>query len=184
VYSEDREAGWFQYHQFLEYMLEKNGLLPIINDPNSTNPVIVAVTFDGGEISRFFSHVTSGFKQVDHHCIDPKNGTALFSKTGIENVQSHVHCFPIKVCFAKDTKQLYRLEFGDFFAFLKEYELEKGGEVKFVFPQDMSSIWKNTRRGGMAKVKSFPCYCCTVTSDTLASPQPKEAWTEYFFIHK
>jgi hypothetical protein len=66
------------------------------------------------------SAVTSGFKQVDHRCIDPKKGTALFSETGIENVQSHVHCFPIIVCFAKDTKQLYRLEFGDFFAFLKE----------------------------------------------------------------
>jgi hypothetical protein len=41
-------------------MLEKKGLLPIINDPNTTNPVIVAVTFDGGEISHFSSHVTSG----------------------------------------------------------------------------------------------------------------------------
>jgi hypothetical protein len=66
VYSQDRETGWFQYCQFLEYMLEKNGLLPIIDDPYTTNPVIVVVTFDGGKNSCFFSHVTSGFKQVDH----------------------------------------------------------------------------------------------------------------------
>jgi hypothetical protein len=26
----------------------------------------------------------------------------------------------------------------------------------------------------MAKVKSFPCYCCTVTNKTLVTPQPKE----------
>jgi hypothetical protein len=99
-------------------MLEKNGLLPIIDDPNTTNPVTVVVTFDDGKNSCFFSHVTSGFKQVDHCCIDPKNGTALFSETGMENVQSHVHCSPINVCFAIDNKQLYHLEFGDFFAFL------------------------------------------------------------------
>jgi hypothetical protein len=45
-------------------MLQKNGLLEIVDDVNTTNPVIVAVTFDGGKISRFFSHVTGGFKQV------------------------------------------------------------------------------------------------------------------------
>jgi len=155
-------------------MLQKNGLLDIIDDPNTTNPVIVAVTFDGGKISRFFSHVTGGFKQVDPRCKDPKKGTFLFSESGIENVQSHIHCFPVKVCFAKDTKQLYRLEFDVFFAFLREYEIEKGGRIKFVFHQDMSSIWKTTGRGGTAKVKTFPCYCCTVTSETLISPQPKE----------
>ncbi len=50
--------------------------------------------------------------------IAPKNDTALFSETGMENVQSHVHFSQINVCFAIDTKQLYHLEFGDFFAFL------------------------------------------------------------------
>ncbi len=112
----------------------KNGLLEIIDDPNTTSPVIVAVMFDGGKISCFFSHVTGGFKQVDPHCKDPKKGTFLFSDSGIENVQSHIHCFPVKVCFAKDTKQLYHLEFDDFFAFLREYEIEKGRRIKFVFP--------------------------------------------------
>ncbi len=98
-------------------MLQKKGLLKIIDDPNTTSPVIVAVMFDGGKISRFFSHVTGGFKQVDPRCKDPKKGTSLFSDWGIENVQSHIHGFPVKVCFAKDTKQLYHLEFDDFFAF-------------------------------------------------------------------
>jgi hypothetical protein len=60
VYSEDHETGWFQYHQFLEYMLEKNGLLPIINDPNTTNPVIVAVTFDGGKSAVSFPMLRAG----------------------------------------------------------------------------------------------------------------------------
>ena len=125
-------------------MLAKNGLLNMEDDETTTDPVIVAVTFDGRKISRFFSHVTGGFKLVDHRCRDPKKGTPLFSDSGVHNVQSHKHCFPIKVCFAKDTKQLYRDEFRDFFTFLKAYELEKGGRIKFIFPQDMSSIWKTT----------------------------------------
>jgi hypothetical protein len=49
-------------------MLQKNGLLEIVDDVNTTNPVIVAVTFDGGKISRFFSHVTGGFNQVVPRC--------------------------------------------------------------------------------------------------------------------
>jgi len=74
---------------------------------------------------------------------------------------------------AKDTKQLYRTEFSDLFLFLREYEREHGFRVKFSFPQDMSSIWKTTGRGGTAKVKTFPCYCCGVTTATLVAPQPK-----------
>jgi len=155
-------------------MLARNGLLGLVDDVNNTNPVVVAVTFDGGKISRFFFHVTGGFKQVDPRCKDPRTGALLFSCSGNENVQSHVHCFPLKVCFSKDTKHLYRLEFEDFFAFLKAYELEKGGRIKFAYPQDISSIWKTTGRGGTANLKKFPCYCCTVTSDTLITPQPKE----------
>jgi hypothetical protein len=77
---------------------------------------------------------------VDHCCRDPKTGSHLFTNSGCHNVQSHKHCFSIKVCFAKDTKQLYRDEFREFFTFLREYEVEKGGRIKFVFPQDMSSI--------------------------------------------
>ncbi len=47
------------------------------------------------------------------------------------------------------------------------------GRINFVFPQDMSSIWKTTGCGGTAKVKNIPCYCCAVTTATLVSPQNK-----------
>jgi hypothetical protein len=55
----------FEYRKFTEYILQKNGLMEIIDDASTTEPVIVAVTFDGGKVSRFFSHVTGGFEQVD-----------------------------------------------------------------------------------------------------------------------
>ena len=35
-------------------MLTKNVLLDIVDDVTTNDPVIVAVTFDGGKISRFF----------------------------------------------------------------------------------------------------------------------------------
>jgi hypothetical protein len=169
-----RETGNFDYRLYLDFLLQRFGLLELMNDPSTTEPVQVAVTFDGGKVSRFLGHVTGGFKLVDKRCINPKSGALLFGENGSENVQSHVNCFPVKVAFAKDTKDLYQVEYSDFFLFLKQYEAEKGFRVKFIFPQDMSSIWKTTGRGGTAKVKSFPCYCCAVTTATLVMPQAKE----------
>ncbi len=71
--------------------MSKFGLLAIINDPSITDPVKVAVTFDGGSISRFLGHVTGGFKLVDKRCADPKTGELPFGESGIDKVQSHLH---------------------------------------------------------------------------------------------
>jgi hypothetical protein len=81
-------------------MLSKFGLLDLVNDPTNTDPVKVAVTFDGGKISRFLGHVTEGFKLVDRRCINPKTGQLLFGDSSVEKVQSHVHSFPVKLAFA------------------------------------------------------------------------------------
>ncbi len=114
------ETGSFDYCSYTEFLLEKYGLLDIINNADTTD------------------------------------------------------CFRIKMALAKDTKQLYQDEFAYVFQFLKDYVREKGFRVKFLFLQDMSSIWKTTGPGGTAKVKTFPCYCCAMTSRTLVAAQPKE----------
>jgi hypothetical protein len=64
---------------------------------------------------------------VDRQCINPMTKLPLFGDTGIEKVQSRLHCFPIKIAFAKDTKSLYRFEYGDFFAFFKR--IRKGAQL-------------------------------------------------------
>lgn len=46
-------------------------------------PVKVAVTFDGGSVSRFLGHVTGGFKLVDGRYIDPKTGSLLFGEAAL-----------------------------------------------------------------------------------------------------
>jgi hypothetical protein len=56
----DRETGKFDYRSYLDYLLSKYGLLEIIHDENTDDPVQVAVTFDGGSVSRFLGHVTGG----------------------------------------------------------------------------------------------------------------------------
>lgn len=73
-----------------------------------------------------------------------------FGDRGCMKVRSHNHWFfPMKIAIAKDSKQLYRIEFADLFLFLKEYEQEHGYIVKLVFPQNMSSIGKPKGHGGM-----------------------------------
>ena len=114
-----RETGSFSYREYTDYILSQFGLLDVVNDPSTTDPVKVAVSFDGGSISRFLGHVTAGFKLVDKRCINPKTGEPLFGISGNEKVQSHIHCFPIKVAFAKDTKLLYQLEYSEFFSIFK-----------------------------------------------------------------
>ena len=104
---------------------------------------------------------------MDPRCKHPVTGELLCGESGCIKVQSHAHCFPIKIAIAKDSKELYRTEFADFFRFLKEYEQEHGYRVKFAFPQDMPSIWKTTGHGGTAKVKTFPCYCYTATKGEM-----------------
>jgi hypothetical protein len=60
-----------------------------------------------------------------------------FGDSGHDKLQSHIHCFPIKMTFAKDNKEFYHTEFADLFQLLRDYEHEKRFRIKFVFPQDM-----------------------------------------------
>jgi hypothetical protein len=66
--------------------------------------VQLAVTFDGGKVSRFLGHVTGGYKLVDKLCTDPKTCNLLFGENGVEKVQSHVHCFPLKLHLQRTPK--------------------------------------------------------------------------------
>ena len=71
------ESAGFNFNLYFEHILSKFGLLDLVNDPSTTDPVKVAVTFDGNLISHFLGHVTGGFKLVDKQCIDPKTGLPL-----------------------------------------------------------------------------------------------------------
>jgi hypothetical protein len=78
-----------------------------------------------------------------------------------------------RLFFAKDTKEVYQVEYKAFFPFLQENAIEKNSN-DIIFPQDMSSVWKTIGYGRMAKVKTFPCYCYAVTMAILVTPHPKK----------
>jgi hypothetical protein len=134
-----RDTGYSQYRPYLEYLLHKFGLLEIINDEATTEPVRVAVTFDGRTVSHFLGHITGGFKLVDSRSKHPKTKDPLFGDSGHDKLQSHIHCFPIKMAMAKDSKELYRTEFADFFQFLRDYEHKKEFRIKFLFLQETTT---------------------------------------------
>jgi hypothetical protein len=96
-----RETGNFEYCSYTDYVLKSYGMLQIIDNPDTTEPIRVAVRFDGGSVSRFLGLVTGGFQLVDSRCIYPKTQEPLFGDSGHEKVQSYVYCFPIKMALAK-----------------------------------------------------------------------------------
>ncbi len=77
-----KETGYFQYGPYIEYLLHKFGLLEFINDAATTEPVWVAVTFDGGSVSHFLGHVTGGLKLVDSRSKHPRTKDLLFGASG------------------------------------------------------------------------------------------------------
>lgn len=60
----------------------------------------MTVIFDGGSVSHFLGHFTGGYKLVDKRAKHPKTKEALFGESGHEKMQSHIHCFSIKVALA------------------------------------------------------------------------------------
>jgi len=151
-----RETGFFEYHQYTEYMLDKYGLLHLINDPERTVPVKVTVTFDGDSVSRFLGHVTSGYKlekvaQITCNLmftVSNKNCTCKRYKGTLQGGVSGI-C-SIFVCI----------------------QARKGVKDHISFPAGYVFHLEKTGRGGTAKVKTFPCYFCAVTSATLVAAQP------------
>ena len=105
-----RKNGKVECRPYLDCLLNMFGLSVIINDKTTMEPVRVAVTFDGGSISRFLGHVTGGFKLVDSRSKHPKSKDPLFGDSGHEKLQPHIHCFPIKMALAKDSKDLHFTE--------------------------------------------------------------------------
>ena len=87
--------------------------------------VEIAITLDGGaKLSWNLSHVTAEIKIVDQRACNPMTCAPLFmASDGSTNqsVQSREFCFPIKILFVPNGKDLYKNEFTKlFFKFFKD----------------------------------------------------------------
>jgi hypothetical protein len=96
---------------------------------------------------------------LDKYGLEP-----LIRDSGYDKMKSHVHCFPTTIALVNDTNELYKVEFNDFFQFLRLYEQKRGYVIHL----------EDNRSRRYGKVKSFPCYCCAVTTATLVAAQAKD----------
>jgi hypothetical protein len=151
----ERESGKFSYLEYTDYLLQQFGLSELINNPNLDRPVKVTVIFDGGSLCRFLGHFTGGYKLVD-------------PSLGLETRRQVNYCLAILA-------QLNRTEFADFFRFLKEYERHHHHRIKYIFPQDVSLIWKTT---GCGCFRGHRCVQPRCYHHPMLSQEAMEAWLE------
>jgi hypothetical protein len=167
----------------LTFLLKLYSLDQVALDPEQP-AVEFSITLDGADLSRNISHVTAGIKINDPRAIDPISGIPI----GMEDsrkLQSRELCYPCKVLIAKDSKTLYDNYYSDFFSFFKQVnehgfgnftaKENSNGILRAPFtissPQDLSSLWKSTGRGGACKNKIDFCCQCACTSDVVHLPR-------------
>ena len=128
-------------------------------------PVIVAYTLDGAQLTNTLGHVTAGIKIVDPRALDPLTGIPLHVSG---KYQSRDLCFPTQITFGRDCKKLYEDCFQNFFEYFNgtvkvpaKFGLPELSNFRILSPQDMSSIWKTVGLGGGSHTKHFFCYCCS-----------------------
>jgi hypothetical protein len=176
VAAEDGENGIdgivFDFPKLLEFLLKLYKLDAAHRD--LTQPAVeFSITLDGADLSRNISHVTAGIKINDPRAIDPASGIPIGCDDS-RKVQSRELCWPFKIIIVKDTKTLYANHFSDFFNFFQQVEERGFGTYTRGFlissPQDLSSLWKATGKGGVCKQKIFFCCCCACKSVDVHKP--------------
>jgi hypothetical protein len=70
---------------------------------------------------------------------------------------------------AKDKKETYNTLCRSFFDFIDKCRQDP--RLCIVAPQDLSSMWKSTKRGGAAKVSEHFCSYCSCTSSVIDQPR-------------
>ena len=163
----------FNFKKLLWYILKLYKLDKILNDP-SEGPILLAITLDGADLSRNYTHVTCGIKIVDPRAIDPLSGLPIGIQ-GSRAVQSRDLCHAFQIVLAKDSSNLYEKRFKTFFNFFKKVTSEGFhgyGADQFCIssPQDVSSFWKCLKRGGACKRDKAFCAWCACQSRNCYLP--------------
>lgn len=177
VVAEDGDNGidgiQFDFGKLLYFLLKLYKLDGAHRDLTQP-PVEFSITLDGADLSRNISHVTAGIKINDPRAKDPVSGIPIGCDDS-RKIQSRELCWPFKIIIAKDTKTLYANHFSDFFDFFKQVAESGFGTYTRGFlissPQDLSSLWKATGKGGACKCKILFCHCCACKSEDVHLPK-------------
>lgn len=146
--------------------------------------VVINQAIDGAQLSSRTHHCTYGLKVGDKAAVDPITKNFLFGSTDKTTLQSKNQCFPLKIVFERETKEIIK-EFRPVME--KVRELTKADVAKSVLDSypiksamdsDLSATWKLCARGGAAKRKKYPCTMCAVCDESLekANAVPCERW--------
>jgi hypothetical protein len=169
----------FDFLKKIEFILRLYKLSDIAMDDTQA-PVTIAITLDGADLSRNYTHVTCGIKIVDPRSVDPRTGLPI-GVDGSTAIQSRDHCHAFKFVLAKDSQQLYDDHFKAFFRFFEL--LESGtviganyaaGRITVSSPQDVSSFWKTLKRGGACKRDREFCGWCACLSKQCHLPRVRK----------
>jgi hypothetical protein len=95
---------------------------------------------------------------------------------------------------AKETKELYnkfaalfeKFEVDSEIRYCLECDDDEPLKLKVAINCDMTATWKALKRGGAAKVRTYPCHACDVKSDDLATPNdvPCNRWCRQYHDDK
>ncbi|CAB9505987.1 hypothetical protein SEMRO_250_G098940.1 [Seminavis robusta] len=154
----------FDFEIYLRMILAGFGLDHHAETGSLSEPVLLAHTLDGAQLTAHLGHVTAGVKIIDPRAVDPITGRNLF----LDHLyQSRDLCFPCQITFGRDCKDLYTDCFHQFHSLFNGGlvipslgDLPELSNFNIVSPQDMSSIWKTTGLGGGSHQTLLFCYAC------------------------
>ena len=167
----------FKYENVLRTVLSTLGLL----EKAKTEPVEIAFTIDYAQVCSTTKrgHVLAGVKVVDRDTKIPGTDEIMFAfdddeedgdcKGGFHSRELDT-CFPLHFCVGKESLDVFREDFKEFFEFGNRVSREglvgrTEGEATLVpfnvtFPMDMSAEQKCFDLGGACKSARFFCIKC------------------------
>ena len=135
--------------------------------------MLLAITLDQADITTNICHITAGVKFIDKRGYDPITGLPIASTSSL-TPQSRDVCIPFKMILTRDSKATYEKHFRDFFDYFRSLKKNPPNGLlpfRITSPQDMSSHWKTTFKGGAAKNSTYFCHCCNCDSKLIITPR-------------
>lgn len=180
----DTEHGplyYFGHEELLRVLLDRYNVEKfVIVGGEGGRPLQLCYTLDALQLTPHLTVLIAGLKWVDGRATNPLTGLPLFLDS---KRQSRDHCIPFAIFFGKDNKDVYdqvmRDPFFDFFNKIRTEGLPANPDknwpaidparIQLLSPQDLSSIWKSTGKGGGSYQTILFCYLCMCHRDERAN---------------
>jgi hypothetical protein len=169
----DGEMFKFNLELTVPLILKSHGL----EKAGRLRSIQVAQSIDGASYTKHVGLVAAGMKVNDNSARDPITKKPLIMADPNKcTMQSRNNCFPLFIRIGKETQQSF-LDFSPLFGFFDACTDEVINPLSPAYKClevltncDMAATFRGTCRGGGAKVKKMPCYCCAIHDDELVLP--------------